>query len=605
MLTRVEINGSDLECANLGEIEIEYNQSSEDACFQIVKSIGQNLEFKGEAYDTIKTLTSDVCSVVTAVIYESCDGIESVFFNGFFTKTNCEFDDDLCLVSVSLEDNSLYNCFIKSWEDEINILRTPNPVTVPYQFFTNLDYLVDTNSNTPVGYGLIGVYSANSQDPDQDDFQVFIYARAIEVTACQAGEPQEPDNISTWTLVSNNCSINNTSSYARPATGSDAASISKSLTGNRVTFVASNTGQAAPPNPALNDPILIGFLFLTFFPGNPYSLTTGTYTFYLERSDLFPDLGLSVKNGRNLDEVIQFILDEQDCGLTFESEFFGTSGFENNPNPVTNLAESPTSGLLLFQKSDVADFDATESARIANVTLKTILSDLNVLFNVWWQIDETTGTLIFEHWSTLNDISASLDITQEPYNRTAKHNNSYTFSKASIPNKEEFRCAVESNDVDFTGLGITYDPSCAGTSSLKRQTQQICTDFEQVFNNLDFKTEGLMLIQPLSLTVGESKSQNGRITGVFKSNAPLGFGATLPDYYTFNRPLKEGVINNNTVVFDSTERLKNLKEITINFCCSFEDSNRLITTYQGPGLLQNGAYNPFKKTLTLNIITEL
>lgn len=610
MLTRVEINGSDLECKNLGGIEIEYTQSSEDACFQIVKELGSKLMFTGVQYDSIKTLTSSLCNKVTAVLYQNCDGVESVFFNGFFTKTNCEFNDDICQVEIEIEDDSKYNCFIKSWENEINILQTPGIQTVTYQFYRNLDFILTSPSSTPPsGYGTIGSYSANSADPATQDYEIYIHSRVVEVTACLGGISQPPDNNPLWAIISNNCSLDNTTKWGRPAIvgGStpDVGQLNKNIFTQYVTFDPNNTGIAGPPNSSLNNPVLLGFIYLTFTTINPWSLTTGTYTLYAEEVDLFGPPNLTVDNGRNLDDVFQYMLDQQNCGLTFESRFYGTSGFENDPNPVTNLTNSPTSGLLLFQKSDVADFSASENATIANISIKTLLSDLNVQHNSWWQIDEVNNKLIFEHWKTLNDISTGLDITQDPYSKTAKHNNSYTFSKASIPNKEEFKYAVDSNDVDFNGLNITYDASCAGSSSIKRQTQQICTDWEQVFNNPEFETEGLMIVQPLSLLLGGLKSQNGRITGVFKPNAPLGYGATLPDYYTYNRPLNEGIINNSTVIFDSTERLKNLKEITINFCCAFDDATKLITTYQGVGLLQSGIYNPLKKTLTLNIITEL
>lgn len=611
MISRVEINSAPFDCKNLGDIEITYSQSSETACFQAIKSIDTELIFVGSDFETIVFITSNICQQNILTIYESCDGVESVSFEGFFTRTNCTINYDTCSVAISLEDNSDYQCFIKTWQNEINILQTPvNPInngTIEYPFFRNLEY-VTTLPGTPVpsGYGAIGQFNENALDPNDPDYVVTVSARVIAVTGCLGGLPQVPDADPSWYLVDNDCANSGTATFARPAISNvDTAFFNLAISGSTVVYTPGNTGVAAPPPVGMNQPILLGFNFIDLGIINDYNLAIGTYTFYIEQTSLFGSNPIEVDNGRQLVDVIQYMLDQQGCGLTFESRFYGTSGFENDPNPVTGLTNNPMSGLMVFQKSDVADPSASENATIANISISTMLQDLNIMHNVWWQIDEANNKLIIEHWSTLNNIGVGIDLLNDPYLTYAKNNQTVSYNKAEIPNKEEFSYAVPSSSVDFNGLGITYNVSCAGASAVKLQTQQICTDWSQVLGVSEFETEGLMLVQPESLDPSGAKAENGRITGVFIPNAPLGFGATLPDYYTYNRPSSEGEINNTVTVFDSTKRLRNIKEISIPYCCSISDANILVNTFAGEALIQEATYIPSKQILTIKPILEI
>ena len=615
MISRIQINSQDIKCENLGEIEFNYAQSSEAACFQVVEEMKTKLLFIGSAYDEIVAYTSDICASNTLDIYEMCDGVESLVFTGLFTLTSCEFNYDLCSVFVEIEPNNLYNCILKNWEIDANILQTPidssNNGTIEYPFFNNLEYITSQSSAPVAGYGSIGSYSANNQDPNGPDYFVYVLARVVSVTGCLGGVPKSPDSNPAWYLVTDSCSIDGTATWARPAiiggSNPDVAQLNLLLspTSNKIDFVNSNTGVPGPPPFGATDLILMGFEYIDLGTINQWQLPIGTYTFYAEITDLFGSTTLEVDNGRNLTDVIQYLLDQQSCGLTFKSSFYGTSGFENSPNSVTGLAANPMSGLMVFQKSDVADYSATENATIANISLSTITQDLNAMHNVWWQIDEDTNEFVIEHWSTLNNLPLGIDLTVDPYRQYSRNNNTVSYNREDQPKKEDFAYAVPSDDVDFNGLGISYNTSCSATSVLKRQTQQICTDWVQVFGNPEFETEGLMLVQPDSLSPSGTKAQNGRITGVFNPNAPLGYGATLPDYYTYNRPNKEGTINNTLTVFDSTKRLKSLKEVTIPFCCSISDANVFINTFQGEGVIEEATYTPSKQILTIKTILEL
>ena len=59
MINRISINGNNIECSNLGDIEISYSQSSDPACFQVVVDMSTKLVFVGDAFDQIVQMTSD------------------------------------------------------------------------------------------------------------------------------------------------------------------------------------------------------------------------------------------------------------------------------------------------------------------------------------------------------------------------------------------------------------------------------------------------------------------------------------------------------------------------------------------------------------------
>lgn len=607
MISRIQINSQDIKCENLGDIEFNYAQSSEAACFQVVEEMKTKLLFIGSAYDEIVAYTTDICASNTLDIYEMCDGVESLVFTGLFTLTSCEFNYDLCSVEVEIEPNSKYNCLLKSIGNEINILKESLPIAYDYSESFNFELkIVKPTDPDDTTYNNIATITTGFID----DPVALVYARIQEVTSCLAGLPQEPQPVtypvpSPWTLLSNDCALSNTSTYTRPAVlqFDTPNNFPTTIAWSDGVYSPNQTGIPLPPPTSMVDPVLLGITFVTPSEAST-AVPSGEYTFYLPQLD-FQIEPIRIENGRYLSRVIRFMLDEIGCGLTFKSDFFGFSPLANYPNAVTGFDPSPTLGLLLFQKSDIANPTATEKATIANISLEALLSDLNVMFNTWWQVNENTNELVVEHWSTLNNLSTGIDLTVDPYRQYSRNNNTVTYLKEDQPSLEQFGYAVNTSDVDFSGLNITYNPDCSATPVLKRQTQQICVDFRQVLNNPDFETEGLMLIQIQSLEVSGAKAQNGRVTGVFNPNAPLGYGATLPDYYTYNRPNKEGTINNTLTVFDSTKRLKSLKEVTIPFCCSISDANVFINTFQGEGVIEEATYTPSKQILTIKTILEL
>ena len=610
MISDILVNSVSIECANIEDIEFDFSRSSEDIFFQSIVEMPTKLKFVGAAYSTIKTATANLCTKNTISIKEWCNGSQSVIYNGYFTRANCEFNDDDCIVFVEVETDNKYTCLTKAYEQEINILRGPLSVTTAYAKNLEFEFILSVvlsggSTSPPTGYSQAGAISISGS--------IFglVFGRVKEVTPCLAGNPQTPNTpapgSSAWYLVSNNCATSNTSEYAREfVSGTDMpffaplATFSLNLDWfdtSRTVYVNSTTVVAAPPPAGMTNPLLIGSVYVSPTAAAASSgVASGVYTFYVEYAEVANPI-TSISNGRFLNNTIQFMLNEYGCGLTLETDFF-----TNFVNPVTSVSPSPTTTPILYQKSDVANPSASEDATIANISLKTLMTDLMNLFNVRCQVDEVNNKFIVEHWSTLNQLTGGLDLTNNPQ---AINRNKYEFGKVGIPKKEAFKLTVSSGDVDFDGLDISYSAECSNGKVRNIQLQSITTDFEFVFENEDQATEGLVLVALKSLKLNDNRAANGRITGVFKANANFGYGALLPDYFDHNRPLNQGVVNNATVTFSSTERLKKLDEIVINQCCFFTDADKTVTTDQGTALIEKATYKPSDKTLKLTLKLEI
>ena len=228
------------------------------------------------------------------------------------------------------------------------------------------------------------------------------------------------------------------------------------------------------------------------------------------------------------------------------------------------------------------------------------MNDLSVLFNVRWNI--SGSNLVIEHISTLTQ-SVGLDLTTLDSGAYIKNKGVLSYTDNEIPFEEKFKYPIEATGVDFAGLPIEYNTQCSTVNEITFQTQRIETEFNKIFENDEAGLDGLVLVAPFSLNntgVFSSKAENGRISGRFQPNAPLGYAALVPDYYTYDRPLPEGSINGVSTTMDSTQPLKQQQELKIPFCC-INDFNpiQLVRTQYGDGEVLEAAYNLKTKTLTL------
>ena len=563
---------------NSGSLSIDFEKNEDNGALFFRKELSDSLVYSGADYNYFASI-SDICQEITFRIAQECSTGTQTIYEGITAITKCSFNPDRCTVEVSITPDDAYSCILDNVDKEINILQEPNIVTVKVSDLQQFEYLVSNTSSGITDWDLVDTYTHSGIGE-----VFFVFARKVVASQCVGGVPQTPaDDGSgqTWNLLSNNCATNNTSNYWRGLTTTESSLVVLALDYKECTLPFCPSA-VVPPNS-----VFIGFASGAFEGVSVYIL-----------NNVVTDQ--DIPNGRLLTDVIDFMLSEVGCSLTLSSDFF-----TNITNPVTSNP-STTKDLLLYEKSDVRDPQASEKASKSLITIGQLLNDLNVLFNVRWNI--TGANLIIEHISDLSQ-SVGLDLTTLDGGKWIENKGAYEYINAEIPLEEKFKFPIDPVNIDFAGLPIEYNTQCSALTEQIFQTQRIETELDRIYKNDDEGLDGIVLVSPDTINkVGANSSlaENGRISGVFQPNAPLGYAALLPDYYTYDRPLPNGDINGVSTIMDSTRPLKQQQEIVFPYCC-IGDFNPIekVRTNLGDGEVLEATYNLKTKELALTIGFEL
>ena len=569
---------------NLGSLSINFEKEEENGALFFRKALSDSLIFKGVDYEYFAGIT-DICQEIDIDIQQDCgSGYVSVFV-GVTAITKCSFNPNRCTVTVEVAVQDDYTCILDNIDKEVNILEEPNRQDgVQVNSFQSFQFrLFDTGALIPPtsSWSFTG---ASFTSATGEGF--FVWGRKITTTNCVAGVPQAPPDDGSglvWTLLIDACGATGTSTYFRQLTAAEKTNISSNLAYTE--DVVPNCPPAAAA-PALST--LIATLTQVTSCVSAYLLNSAATT-------------VNIQNGRLLTDVIDFILSENGCTQTLLSDFF-----TNVTNPVTGLNPSTTNELILYEKSDIVRPTASEKASKSIATFGQLMNDLSTLFNVRWNVSGTD--LIIEHISDLAQ-SVGLDLTTYQGGKWIKNKSQFDYLDAEIPLEEKYKFPVDTIGIDFAGYPIEYSSTCSTLNESIYQTQLIETEFSRIYDNSNEGLDGLVLVAPFTLNatgVFSSKAENGRITNIFQPNAPLGYGALLPDYHTWDRPLPNGDINNIATVMDSTKPLKQQQELIVPFCC-VNDFNpiELVRTNLGDGQVLEASYNLKTKSLNLTLGFEL
>lgn len=586
---RIYIDSTDYtsNCQNIGSLAINQEKNEENGALFFRGVLSEPITVTGAAYDYIVSI-ADICQEIDIRIDQHCStGVETIF-EGVSAITKCSFNTDNCVVDIEAAPDDAYRCVLDNIEKEVNILD--NPVIIPNLSIKeggNVEIIITPIASPPPDaafWQLQSTFTVNGEDFE-------LRARARITVDCLGGSPQQPPPYKgqVYNLYQDNCATGNNSIWWRNPTAVE-----------NIAFAAA-----------------FGFVFCTPIPCTPPAIPAGSQLInratgvntvldgYLDIATYETQLGAEIKtipNGRGLISTIDYMLAQIGCALTVKSNFFTLAN-----NPVTGNPNT-AAGLVLFEKSDVVRPDSTEKATKSLVTLGQILNDLSVLFNVRWYVDNATSELVIEHISTLTQ-AVGLDLTTYQGGLFIKNRGAFSYAVENIPLEEKFKFPLEAVGADFIGFPIVYNTQCSTVNEIIFQTQVIETELPRIFDNNEEGLDGLVLVSPETINnigTNGTLAENGRITNIFVPNAPLGYGALLPDYYTWDRPLVEGEINNANTVFDSTQPLKEQQEIRLSFCClnNFNPTEK-VRTQLGDGEVKQSSYNLKTNTLSLTIGFEL
>lgn len=316
----------------------------------------------------------------------------------------------------------------------------------------------------------------------------------------------------------------------------------------------------------------------------------------------------TLPNGKELGPILEdwFMTN---CGLTFVSDFLNVNPDNTAPaNDYYTRAAEDAHHLVIYQVSDVARLDETQSATIMNAAMKDLIDGLKFMFNGDFAI--TSGTTVrFEHNSYFSR-QVTLDLTLAAFLKWIKGAWAYDYDQLTLPFKENYRWATPTDNEggDFDGYPITYDNACVNDREDQPEnnfgTGKFISHIVHVYGNEDFfDSKDILIIS----TDGDGHINYAQvpITNRQRLNGNLALGYLLPRYHDFNRPFKKGYINKVLRPFYQTIRQRKQVPFTIPFQCQDYrdnyDATGLVKTQMGAGEIEKATYTDPIGTLTLEL----
>lgn len=311
-------------------------------------------------------------------------------------------------------------------------------------------------------------------------------------------------------------------------------------------------------------------------------------------------------NGKELGPLLIDLLEP--CGLTVVSNFYNINPDGSNPdNDYYTRAQDDFHGIVLYQVTDIARLDETQSATIAYIKVKELLDAMKVAGNCDISLD---GTIVrIEHLSYWPK-NVQMDLTQDEFYYLIKDKWKYTYDQEAQAKREIIAWGVETDGKggDFDGFPIEYDNACVNDQEDKSDKEYRATNYVtnilKVTGNEDFydDTETIVMVSTKNLIV---QSATQPISGFYKLNGNLAMGYLIPRYYDYSRPYKEGYINKTLTPLYQSLYLKLQAPITIPMQCEDYLNNYsadgLIKTQLGACIIDIGTYTDPDGTLEVKL----
>lgn len=516
-------------------------------------------------YDFLITIdqSSNRCEPCTIELRRYTSGSTySVAYTGEFSMNDCDFDLDLCVITISTKQTSIYNCIDKKKDVDFNILNIGSAHSASI-----FDYLGSTQGLWGSELADVGQLEfsvlLNPLTPDGDEWQLIdsttlngsavnIYARFFAFTSCIAGVAQTPPSLNVpgvgfielpWVLDIDCVGSDTGEQTAKWVVG-------ETLENSGFTFAAilSSAITLTTSCPWINA--------LWQFTDVDAQLPSPTGDCWTIGINVVNDYLSEIPNGRKLSEVLEGIISRntEDCDTqitTVVSDFFQINP-ENvsDNNYVTNeynYWEDP----IIFDAYDFIAPDADEQSSIGIVTFKKLMSDLEKMFQVVWWVEQDGADYVLriEHWSVA-ETGSSYNITSA--NMSSKK---YNYQKGYIKERKKFTMLAQRN-MDFVGTEITYQPLCTIAETEDVNLELFCTD-------IDFLRAHPEVVNGSMLVMCSWKSDSSRIwrhfgalSGSFVSNAPMSWANLHEAFHMHRANTMTGTMNNDSVTFSSTVKIR-------------------------------------------------
>ena len=377
-----------------------------------------------------------------------------------------------------------------------------------------------------------------------------IWRRQRYVVTCEFGVSAPPAG-SGWTILTDNCAIDNTAIYVRPPT-------------LPYTHGGLYHGTAGPTPPV----------------APPCSSWTQVQDFWFNSDPMYVCYNSATANvvtmnrGRTMHSVMTLMVEAAECGLAgCRSDFFewtppgDAPGYAPGINYYTGVANQ-VDHLLLFQKTDAILPGASQGATIGYLTLAEAMTMFRVAFRCFWDIDDA-GFVRIEHasyWEGLYgiDVSAQEGSIELP---------SMSGDGGGIPRIEKATWQ-EARGTDFIGKDIIYDQACASGSdqdgTLEWSPGKFTTDIEFVIDDPQEISKDGFFLMACTIVSGVHMAivDDGAVSGLPITNAPLSWANLQRDFWTWDRFLPSANMNGADTDFPNFLPTVQQEGVSFRACCS-------------------------------------
>lgn len=562
------------------------------------------------------------CEIIDFEIKVSCDNGANYAtdFTGSFSVNDGKFDLDKCTYKFNVLLVDKYTCLLKNINKEFNILETGPLITIKnyerpqLQFmYCLLNYADPAPDPTPSGTifyqppicfddfptppgsakAAWSYLYSDIVDLGVNDWHgtIIIYKRVVQTVFNVGGLPYTPAPTifgQWWEVPGTNNGFTTQFAFEFFAPPNFVATY-----GTDIISVPCNSDPGAPYN-------LTGSKIISCVNGlDWYYVQSGTSN-------------VEYDSFRTLYDSMLFLV-QKNCptinGLV--SDFFEWNPIGDAPDYVAGFnyvtgEKNVLNKIAIAQKSDVIDPNASQAATIGNISLKRIMENFKVIFNVDWFIDDDNNFRI-EHAKYFNYL-LGYDTTITPNSKFNISNNKYSYKKEEMPSAEHFTF-MESLYLDFVGKDITYNSSCVtneGDNNIKQYASDRFTtdiDYIEAFPADIEKTGFVLVVYNTSGGINVVAKEIGKLSNSDQNNAHLSWANLHYNYHRYGRVLLNGNMNGVDEVFFTATRNKVQDNVKLQICCgeTFEPTGKLIKTEIGQGEVETAEQENNIITLQINL----
>lgn len=606
----------------------------EEGSFYFRRQLSSDIKLFGADYINIRD--SDIATQFGFIIQKNEGDTWVNYYNGFFFKTDCEFDEDENILTVKPRNNDGWDDVKKVINNEYNLADLAVPTTsFIYKIRPVLQIIYPTvvddgaGGTLKLGYNRItnvvgtGVYDeVLDQDVTPNDLVDFgfreniifnvhrIYTRYLHNNeGLSPSEARRSDDISKTAPYFKYTTDINVSTYI--------------IVGNYQIPAASKYGRVrnvfTDPPPLLCDPdwyyrdvqdlntdkVLPVTQESWNCPSVWWRVDAALYA--IEMNVIaFSGHEIEVSDGYRLSDVIQYLLNRETFVLfedTIEYSEFLYSPFD----PIAGEAYD----LFLTPKSNIVNAFHTKAARKAPIRLKDVLDLLSSAFRLYWhlEINEAGNKILriehiswYERGGSYGEQSLSLDATTTQDQRNglplSYKQNKFSYAKSKMPQRYEFGWDRDASLL-FTGFPIkVLDNYIEDGLVEKEQRGLFMPDFDTLIANVDTDLDGFMFfdceIVDSEYKVKFTDAQTTPTQTLSIQNANINYSYLHPKYHRYGLPSENIKINEEETTALSITRTKQ-QEFEFAYANITIDPLKLIRTGLGAGQVE---------TMSLNLVSN-